>query len=207
MTPRTYVVGLPVIITVHDDGTVEYEIDKGEAAESIAETYPSIDALPPVSQETVDADVERVQAALTAVAAEKPAAVTARRLPPASCLAGRHRPDDDPEPGNRCKDCGHGLSWLGPTQSDWECEDCPVLDLDEGDRVRFLRAVDRYPHAAIEAGETGTVITATWDLVAIRPDDPRDTLTEWDGCIEWYPTETDTDTALAALVQDVERIS
>ena len=35
--PRTYVVGLPVVITVHDDGTVVYEIDRSEAGQGVSE--------------------------------------------------------------------------------------------------------------------------------------------------------------------------
>ena len=30
------------------------------------------------------------------------------------------RPDDDPEPGDRCKDCGKDITWLGPSYNDWE---------------------------------------------------------------------------------------
>lgn len=30
------------------------------------------------------------------------------------------RPDDDPEPGDRCKGCGRDLTWVGPGMSDWE---------------------------------------------------------------------------------------
>jgi hypothetical protein len=31
------------------------------------------------------------------------------------------RPDDDPEPGDRCKDCGQSIVWVGPsTAYDWE---------------------------------------------------------------------------------------
>lgn len=33
--PRFYAVGLPVAITVHEDGTVEFDVDLSEAAESI----------------------------------------------------------------------------------------------------------------------------------------------------------------------------
>ena len=29
------------------------------------------------------------------------------------------RPDDNPEPGDRCKDCGFPITWLGPSQYDW----------------------------------------------------------------------------------------
>lgn len=37
MAIRTYVVGLPVIITVDDEGNVEYDIDRSEAASAIRE--------------------------------------------------------------------------------------------------------------------------------------------------------------------------
>lgn len=37
MPPRTYWVGLPVGVTVHDDGTVEYEIDTAEAGSAVRE--------------------------------------------------------------------------------------------------------------------------------------------------------------------------
>ncbi len=30
-TSRSYVIGLPVVVTVHDDGRVEFEVDKSEA--------------------------------------------------------------------------------------------------------------------------------------------------------------------------------
>jgi hypothetical protein len=35
--PRTYAVGLPVLVTVHDDGTVTFDIDISEAADAISE--------------------------------------------------------------------------------------------------------------------------------------------------------------------------
>lgn len=35
--PRTYLVGLPVAVTVHTDGTVTYEVDTAEAGAAIAE--------------------------------------------------------------------------------------------------------------------------------------------------------------------------
>ena len=34
---RSYCVGLPVVITVHDDGVITYEIDVGEAPSAIWE--------------------------------------------------------------------------------------------------------------------------------------------------------------------------
>lgn len=32
---------------------------------------------------------------------------------------GRHRPDDLPAPGDRCKDCGREITWDGPGPYDW----------------------------------------------------------------------------------------
>ena len=29
------------------------------------------------------------------------------------------RPDDDNEPGDRCKDCGQAVVWIGPSHVDW----------------------------------------------------------------------------------------
>jgi hypothetical protein len=44
------------------------------------------------------------------------------------------RPDDDPEPGDRCKDCGRPVVWIGPSQYDWEHspEFCPLPCLGVG---------------------------------------------------------------------------
>lgn len=39
------------------------------------------------------------------------------------CPQGRHRPDDDPEPGDRCKDCGRDLTWRGPDPYDFDLSD------------------------------------------------------------------------------------
>lgn len=36
------------------------------------------------------------------------------------CPDGKHRPDDDPTPGDRCKDCGRELTWRGPGPNDWD---------------------------------------------------------------------------------------
>ncbi len=33
------------------------------------------------------------------------------------------RPDDLPEPGDRCKDCGENITWIGPGIGDWEHSD------------------------------------------------------------------------------------
>jgi hypothetical protein len=52
--PRTYVVGLPVIVTVSDDGTVTYEVDTSEAGAAIREGDYSSQAQR--DSEAVDAD-------------------------------------------------------------------------------------------------------------------------------------------------------
>ncbi len=36
---RLYVVGLPVVVTVHDDGTVTYAVDTAEASAALLEEY------------------------------------------------------------------------------------------------------------------------------------------------------------------------
>lgn len=38
-TQRTYTVGLPVVVTVHDDGTVSYWIDTAETTVAVLEEY------------------------------------------------------------------------------------------------------------------------------------------------------------------------
>jgi len=56
---RTYVVGLPVIVTVHDDGRVEYEVDTAEAAGDIWENIPDESTL---TDEEITADQDRIEA-------------------------------------------------------------------------------------------------------------------------------------------------
>lgn len=36
------------------------------------------------------------------------------------CDVTGHRPDDLPEPGDRCKECRRELTWVGPGIYDWE---------------------------------------------------------------------------------------
>lgn len=55
---RSYCVGLPVIITVRDDGTVTYEVDASEAGAAIRETYPVIGDEDGPDEPTVDADAD-----------------------------------------------------------------------------------------------------------------------------------------------------
>lgn len=66
--PRTYVVGLPVILTVHDDGRVDWGIDKGDTVKGVSEEYPSTYDDQNLTQEQVDADLDRIDAAINAEA-------------------------------------------------------------------------------------------------------------------------------------------
>lgn len=60
--PRTYCIGLPVIITVHPDGRVTHEVDMGEATD-IDEGVPEDEKGQPLySAAQVAQDVERVSA-------------------------------------------------------------------------------------------------------------------------------------------------
>lgn len=55
---RSYVVGLPVIVTVADDGTVSYEIDTTEAGQAVRENEHYDD----VPQDVLDADGDLIDA-------------------------------------------------------------------------------------------------------------------------------------------------
>jgi len=57
--PRFYVVGLPVVLYVHDDGTVRYEVDISEAADGMTEHLS--DGLLTTDPAIVAADVVAVQ--------------------------------------------------------------------------------------------------------------------------------------------------
>lgn len=59
------------------------------------------------------------------------AAATAALPPPPPIMVldvGPHdpRPDDDPEPGDTCKDCGRPVTWTGPSANDWEHAEEPL---------------------------------------------------------------------------------
>lgn len=59
---RSYVVGLPVLVTVWDDGTVVYDVDTSEAGEAVDESWYEREHDDPVTWETMRADVERINA-------------------------------------------------------------------------------------------------------------------------------------------------
>ena len=56
--PRTYLVGLPVAVTVDTDGTVTYEIDTAEAGAAVNECEQ--ENLP--DEETIQSDVAFIEA-------------------------------------------------------------------------------------------------------------------------------------------------
>ena len=62
-TSRTYVIGLPVVVTVHDDGTVTYEVDLSEASEAPMEDGNEIDE---IDEDTRVEDKIRISDAVTA---------------------------------------------------------------------------------------------------------------------------------------------
>lgn len=69
--PRTYTIGLPVFVSVHDDGTVTYDLDVSEADAAPAAFEPEFmfmydeNGQPiDVSGALVDADTERIRASL-----------------------------------------------------------------------------------------------------------------------------------------------
>ncbi len=69
--PRTYAIGLPVFVTVHDDGRVTYDIDVSEADRAPQEWEPAFMAMydehggvVEVTDAITDADTERILASL-----------------------------------------------------------------------------------------------------------------------------------------------
>lgn len=59
---RSYVVGLPVVITVHPDGRVDYEVDTGDAGSVIRDEYPFPEDTEDLTDEQVEADAKAVDA-------------------------------------------------------------------------------------------------------------------------------------------------
>lgn len=71
--PRSYVIGLPVVVTVHDDGTVTYDIDTSEASDAPRGYDPDYmdmqdEAGNPIelTDEILEADRERIERAILA---------------------------------------------------------------------------------------------------------------------------------------------
>lgn len=52
-----------------------------------------------------------------------------------------------------------------------------------GERVRFTATVDRYPHARVLAGETGTVTLAEPEVIEVTLDWSHPGLREWDNAL------------------------
>lgn len=69
----------------------------------------------------------------------------------------------------------------------WDPMDPPAFI--PGERVVFAEPVDRYPHAFIPRGTTGTVRYIDRGLhamLAVEPDAGGEDLGPWDGCVMWY---------------------
>ncbi len=56
-------------------------------------------------------------------------------------------------------------------------------------RVYIVRSIERYPHAAVAPGETGTVHVVTTDQVGIKLDRIHPGLAEWDNVLWFYLSE------------------
>jgi len=59
-----------------------------------------------------------------------------------------------------------------------------------GDRVRFTRVQESYPHAWVNVGETGVVVEEG-EGFAVKLDSYHDGLDEWGNRLEWYRIGTD----------------
>lgn len=70
MASRTYVIGLPVVVTVHDDGRVEAEVDLSEA-------YDVWDASTPEGQDDSEDVLTADSEAISAAVEDKTVAVSA----------------------------------------------------------------------------------------------------------------------------------
>ena len=76
MNPRSYCVGLPVILTVHDDGRVQVEVDMSEASSEMSEQWgqdPDGEDVPPEDLMLLDSAVVDAQTREHVVAADMPA--------------------------------------------------------------------------------------------------------------------------------------
>lgn len=79
--------------------------------------------------------------------------------------------------------------------------------MQEGDRVRLRRDVERYPHFTVPEGQTGTVVEASDELIAVRLDEPVEGAEEWDNQLRWYPDMYDDSDFREAFRQDIEPLS
>ena len=133
MASRSYTIGLPVVVTVDDDGTVKFCVDLSEAADDLYEGA-ATDATGRVtdSLDTIEEDEERVQAHLDARddhcfgdVVHTAARVIACEAHPASCgkyeatpahiaadadHAPAATPDDEGVVTN-CDQCGMAVTW------------------------------------------------------------------------------------------------
>jgi hypothetical protein len=82
-------------------------------------------------------------------------------------------------------------AWLGDATAEAPVRfpaDGPTFAV--GQRVRFARAVDRYPHFLVEEGREGEVAWADGSL-CVRVDGHLEGAQEWGNCVVWYPSMDD----------------
>lgn len=60
------------------------------------------------------------------------------------------------------------------------------MDFSEGDRVKLVQKVDRYPHFVVPTGAEGTVVKNNEELLAVRIDTEVEGADEWNNEVHWY---------------------
>lgn len=78
------------------------------------------------------------------------------------------------------------------------------MSIEEGQRVRLAREIERYPHYVAPAGAEGTVTKNDKDLIAVRLDDQLEGAEEWDNEVQWYEGMYVNDNFRDVFQQDVE---
>jgi hypothetical protein len=60
-----------------------------------------------------------------------------------------------------------------------------------GQRVRFVRDVDRFPHFIARKGETGVYLGHRMSVDAVKLDEPKQGAEEWDNDVLWNDDNQD----------------
>ena len=58
-----------------------------------------------------------------------------------------------------------------------------------GTRVRSKTVIDRYPDFLLEEGLTGTVVSSSEELIAVKLDKPQFGAEPYGNEVHWYPSE------------------
>jgi hypothetical protein len=66
-----------------------------------------------------------------------------------------------------------------------------LVDFGEGDHVRLLRPVDRFPHFVAPEGATGVATEVSDSLIRVRLDEKLEGAEHWDNEVCWSLTDGD----------------